>query len=175
MARAKTKKFRVQYAKPRARFAHKDVPVIASELERLASAHGGVTPAIVLREAKRSRSKLHRFFDWDDKEAADKWRLEQAGEMIRAVRVVIIDESSGREVAARAYVSVKTRDVGKMYIPTLSAMSDAEYREQVLARALDELRDWQIRYQNLQELADLFSVIEAKAPKAPRRKRKKAA
>ena len=41
-----------------------------------------VTPESVLEKAKDKKSELHKCFDWDDKSAANKYRLQQARQII---------------------------------------------------------------------------------------------
>lgn len=63
---------------------------IISELAALEDEHGCLTPeAVVHYAAGHTDSALHEMFDWDDQDAAHKWRIEQARELIRSYRVVM--------------------------------------------------------------------------------------
>lgn len=66
-----------------------DPEVASKELMRLATKHKALTPRIVLEAARDPANPLHAAFDWDDQEAAEKWRLHQARALIRSVRVVV--------------------------------------------------------------------------------------
>ena len=46
---------------------------IEAELLKIHKTYGSVSPANILQVAKRKRHPLHRFFSWDDTEAARKW------------------------------------------------------------------------------------------------------
>ncbi len=78
------------------RFTEEQAQVIGPELERLA-ARGRATEMDIVHAATDPRSPLHPFFEWDNSEAARKYRLLQAREMARAVQVRVRTEQ-GRTV-----------------------------------------------------------------------------
>ena len=65
---------------------------VIDEIRELENEEGRLTAETVVERARSENSTLHGYFDWDDKEAADKWRLEQAGQLIRRVRPYITYE-----------------------------------------------------------------------------------
>ena len=72
-------------------------------LARLAEAGEGVlTPDAVVEAAASPDSPLHGYFEWDDTEAARKYRLEQARTLIRSVHVEV--QSTTHAISAVAYV-----------------------------------------------------------------------
>ncbi len=140
-------------------------------LESLARANGGqITPQIVLDEAKKKRSPLHSHFCWDDNEAAAAWRLHQASALIRRVKVTL-ETAPEKTISVRAFMSVTpvveqeaddddeepSKPAG-YYVPVRVAMT--EYREQVLARAVSELRAMKSKYAHLTELAAVWEAID---------------
>lgn len=137
-----------------------------SELERIRTKHNGrLTPNDVLEEAKARNSPLHKAFEWDDTEAAHKFRIQQASYLIRSIEVVVVPQkgkTTGTNV--RAFVNVK-RDRDRSYTSIGHAMSDKQLREQVVAQALKELQDWRTRYEKLSEFSKIFSVIDRTLPK----------
>lgn len=78
---------------------------LRNELSRIYNEMGGmITPEAVVSDAERESSPLHNLFEWDDEVAGGKYRLIQAAELIRSVRVTYADGQSGpRKV--REYVS----------------------------------------------------------------------
>lgn len=52
------------------------------------------------------------------------------------------------------------RSISPAYISTTRAMSDDEYRAQVLARAHRELLTWKFRYRHLKDFASVFDPID---------------
>lgn len=76
---------------------------ISKRINELASKNDGrVTPDMVVADAKRVTSPLHSLFDWDDSEAAHKWRIEQARTIIRSVKVTVTVDR--KQVSTVAYV-----------------------------------------------------------------------
>lgn len=68
--------------------------LIAARLAKIAEECGGnLTPDAVLEDARSKKSPLHDQFEWNDGEAAHKYRLDQARTLIRSVRVEVTTES----------------------------------------------------------------------------------
>jgi hypothetical protein len=135
-------------------------PEIIAELRRISDENGGVLRAVdVVQAAKREASPLHTQFDWDDSEAAHKWRLHQARNLIR-VTVEYIGEGEER-TPARVFVSLTPdrNEDGGCYRATAAVMSDAKYRAQLLADARAEMERFEKKYSDLQELAEVFAAI----------------
>ncbi len=58
---------------------------------------GELTPRLVVDEAKKKTEigkALHSYFNWDDANAADNFRLEQARKLIRYVTISVIHETA---------------------------------------------------------------------------------
>ena len=98
---------------------------------------GRITAHAVLDAARPESSPIHDCFDWNDSEAAEKWRLEQARELIRRVKIELVYQ----EVSVRTvkYVADPSRsdgytDIVKAREPSLSEIMSAEWRN-VLALA----------------------------------------
>jgi hypothetical protein len=89
-----------------------------AEIKAIESRAGRLTPEQVIEAAEPEGSALHACFDWDDTEAARKWRMEQAREIIRSVRIeVVIEERTLRTVG---YVHDPTKDQNVAgYVATL--------------------------------------------------------
>jgi hypothetical protein len=61
---------------------------VQQELQAIADRHDGKLPASAVVDFARDPSTaLHARFDWDDSEAAEKWRLEQARTIIARVKI----------------------------------------------------------------------------------------
>ena len=103
---------------------------------------GLLTPELVVDESREENAPLHPVFEWDDKKAAEHYRVMQAGSLIRNVTVKI--EEAPRMEPTRAFVNIAP--VGKrkgVFVSIKSAMDDADSRETVIARALAELEKGQ--------------------------------
>lgn len=130
---------------------------VAEELERISRKHKGVLrPRDVVKFARNPETALHEHFEWDDTKAAEEYRLEQARRIIR-VQVVYLEEDSE---PIRAYASLQ-KDRGRdSYRPITRVMQDEEMRAELMEQALKEARAWMRRYEQLEELAEVFSAIE---------------
>lgn len=68
----------------------------AAALEEIAQRHGGgLTPPIVVEEARAKDHPLHDYFEWRDGIAAEKYREDQARALIRSVRIQVLSNSGG--------------------------------------------------------------------------------
>lgn len=112
----------------------------------------------IVKNAKDKESPIHDYFEWDDSDAAHKYRLEQARHLIKRVKVYQAAESG--KVLVRAFVSVTKTDTSgkepleyKIYESIETTFENEERTKQVLADALRELRAWSNKYKNLKELA----------------------
>lgn len=146
-----------------------DAQIVGEELESV----GGedflnLTRPGVVAAARDAGSPLHSYFDWDDGLAAEKYRLEQAGYLMRGIETVLVpveleSSESSKLQAARAFLVME--DPIPHYEPIAVVMSDAEKRTKIVKRALGELEDWQKRYEVYEELAGMFAAIEAEKAK----------
>lgn len=144
--------------KPEAR-VKVDAQVAGDELERIRTWDNGRLDAKNVVEVSRDPgAPLHPAFEWDDEQAAEAYRIEQAKYMIRSIVVQQApDQTEAQPI--RAFVSV-VRDKGRSYTAVGHAMADPDLRRQVLLKALQELEAWRSRYAELVELANVFAAIE---------------
>ena len=78
-----------------------------AEIKAIEDRQGRLTPEQVIEAARDESSALHACFEWDNDAAADKWRIEQARELITRVRIEIMYQE--RTIKVVNYV----RDPGK--------------------------------------------------------------
>lgn len=103
----------------------------------------------VIARATDPNNPLHRYFEWDDSEAAMKWRLQQAHALILSFKVVI------KEKQVNAFMNVKVqinKEEVRGYFSAERVLSDAELHQQVLEQAVRDLEYWKLKYDNLIEL-----------------------
>lgn len=133
--------------------------------EHLAALHDrspdGLSPALIVDDARSDDSPLHPIFTWDDSVAAEKWRHEEARMLVRHIRVEYVADDGASDKRPHAFISVTERSSGEpRWLPNVEVLSDEEYRGQVLDKAIDGLVEWRWRYSDLSELATLFAVID---------------
>jgi len=142
----------------------RNMPVKAQEagefLEGLEKEHGEITPKIVLNSARSEDALLHSCFEWDDSVAAEKYREDQAGFLIRNLVVNVVTTGSKEPQRVRAYVNVSPTNTGS-FIAVKSAFEGEATRMQILRTALRELQAFQSKYKQYQELAGVFAEIDA--------------
>lgn len=99
---------------------------VEEALRALADVSGGsLTPEAVVESARSPESPMHGLFTWDDAVAGQKWRLEQARELIRSVKVVISTEA--RAISTVHYVRDPSQAAGAQgYVSVTALRRDPE-------------------------------------------------
>lgn len=141
---------------------HQKTKQIAAELNRLAKQHGGLLrPKDVVDAARAQSSPLHSHFTWDDGEAAEQWRLQQARQLI-SITMTIEMTPAGEEIVIPAYTSLTPdrKRKGGGYRQTVKVLSNEDWRDQMLQDALAELHAFESKYKMLSELAGVFAAIK---------------
>ncbi len=122
---------------------------IGEELARVAKANSGhLTPKAVVETAKNPRSSLHKLFEWDDAKAADSWRLEQAREIVRVIR---ISEDDAEPV--RAFLSIGDK-AGTSYRTASDVSASRDLQLAVLRQAERDLEAFERRYRDLEDICE---------------------
>lgn len=136
--------------------------VVGEEIEKYRQWNGGkLSKEMIVEIAKDPSSPLHKAFEWNDTKAAEEYRLQQAGYMIRSIAVVFEHPDSEKELEVRAFVSVlQPNDEKATYTSIEVAMADDALRSQVFADALKELNAWKKKYEYLKIFQRVFQAIE---------------
>ena len=92
------------------------------ELERIERKHGRITPGNVLEESRPTGAVLHSLFEWNDSAAAEKFRLEQAREVIGNIAVVRMIEGRPTE-PVRAFVNIVPANRERGYSSIVKVLS----------------------------------------------------
>lgn len=132
--------------------------IVGEEMERIEKEAGEINPRLLVGHARPVASPLHTFFEWDDKVAAEEYRVEQARGLIQAVVVKAFDGAEAR-TPVRAFVNVGTQE-GRGYFGIATVMSDEEKRFAMIEQARSEIVQWRERYRALQEFSKVFAVID---------------
>lgn len=137
-----------------------DADKAGREMEDVRRKNGGaLTPDALLERARSANSAVHDHFEWDDGKAAHLHRISQAGDLIRAITIDVTHSNVEPPKTIRAFVSVE-REGQRSYTSTVHAMSDAELRKQVVAKAWADLEAWRERHRELTEFARIFSAMD---------------
>lgn len=116
---------------------------------------GKFTPMEVLEKAKDKTTELHKCFEWNDSIAAEKYRLEQAKNIIR---MLVYEKETKEQQVVRYYAKTETKHV---YQPTKQFLVQEDEYQGLLRRALAELEAFKKKYHTLTELEGIFEAMES--------------
>lgn len=137
--------------------------VLRAELLTLVEKHGRISPRMVLDVARKEDHPLHSFFEWNDEDAAEGFRLIQAAGLIRQVRLKITrDADDPRQVGI-------TIQRGIVSVPSLRGSEAGSYMlldkvpdiDELKQEALTQLEGIKKKYEHLVELESVWSAIDA--------------
>lgn len=129
------------------------------ELTALYQRDGILIPEKVVEFARNPATVLHEHFDWNDTSAAEKWRVEQARNLIRVT--VEYSETLSRET--RVYVSLPSdRISGGGYRKVVDVVK-SDRKDEMLAAAKAEMQAFIKRYQEIEALTGVIVAMKAAA------------
>ena len=112
-----------------------------------------ITPEEVLEKARNEKTELNKCFEWNDGIAAEKYRLQQARQIIQLL--VVVPKSEDSE-PIRAFQITSERNT---YQPTRLFLEQPDEYQILLKRAKIELAEFKKRYKTLSELEEIFKCI----------------
>ena len=132
--------------------------IIESVLTELYERRGTLRPVDIVTEARADDHRLHECFEWDDSIAADRFRLFQAGALIRRVTIVQGDDEQAkvRRFHPTSYIGREPNG----YV-ALEDFSESE-RALLLRRMESDWRTLRRRYSHLEK--ELFHLVAADMP-----------
>lgn len=121
-----------------------DPEKVGKELESI----DALTPEKVLDKARSKKSAMHNCFTWEDSEAAHKWRLEEARQIVRALVVIEpIDNEPDSVIQVRAYEHI-TVNSEPLYMPIDKVLENEDWRDQVFGAIRDGIQQLQRKAKN---------------------------
>lgn len=129
---------------------------LRDHLQAIYDEHGRLTPAIVVDEARAKTHPLHSRFEWDNRVAGERWRREQAHELIRSVKVVYREPSEtdpGADV--RAWHAVRSDD-GHVYEPAETVATD-EFMSALVLRDME--REWRAMHRRYGGFREFVAMV----------------
>ena len=152
--------------------AQADIELVRQELQKIAAQKDGyISPEDVVVAARIPESPLHDRFLWDDSEAAHRFRLVQAGMLLRRVKITVIrmegdqDQNIITVTPVRRFQSDPNRRQLRegSYARVEDLMADPDKRVALLQSARTELLAIRKRYAELEELSAIWKTIDALA------------
>lgn len=114
------------------------------------------TPAQILEKGRNEGTELHKCFEWNDSIAAEKYRLSQARKICEVLVIQRLPDA--QKDAPEIRIFHKTESTGG-YKPIQQIIQRKDEYEKLLQRAFAEFHALKIKYQNLQELDYITSLI----------------
>lgn len=140
-----------------------DANTAGEEIAAIYNEKGRCDPADVVERSRPEVAPLHSCFEWDDAEAAEKYREEQARGMIRSLSVVVESTPDiDAPVTVRAFHHVE-----HTYQPISVVVNDEDKMTELLQRAMCELDSFKRKYSQLSELKPIFREIDKLAEQNP--------
>lgn len=139
--------------------------VIEAEIKRIYQQHGKIDAEILLNEATPQSSPIHDYFEWDDTEAAHRYRLQQATAMLIASKFVVMlkerEHDAPQNVVARP---VEVRNLvnvfkGEGFVMRNRVLKEADLREALVAKKIQALRHWCNEACDIRELKRIRRAI----------------
>lgn len=151
-------------AGPRAGFGDEDAAKVGKVIEKYGDA---IEPQQLLKEARPKSSPIHHLFCWDDTEAAEQYRLWQARHCIRSIRIIVKKDDVQETKAFHNVVIRQESGDRRAYVHMRTVADDDDLRQQVIQKALAELRGWKARYEEYKSVfGPVFEAIEKAAQRA---------
>lgn len=148
------------HARPGSHLTDRQAQMVGERLEGIEAAHGLVTPALIVADATPETSPLHRFFTWDDAQAARHYRMNQARVLVRNVVRLYVD-GSGERKTVRSFLHVSDSIHGPAYVSLERITAKPQFSHQVAINAMRELNAWHQRYEAYSELASVLEGVQA--------------
>jgi len=101
----------------------------------------------VVKFARNRNTELFKCFEWDNKKAAEKYRLEQAGVILRSIIFVTVIEDV--EVPVRAFER-GNNESNSAYRNVTESLNDDSFKQVIInrvKRGIDEIESVAINYQ----------------------------
>jgi len=122
---------------------------VCSELRQ----KGELTAKKLVEISRPEDAPLHKAFDWNDAEAAEKWREQQARLIINHI---VIKTEEAKPI--RAFFNIAS--IGNNYEDVVVLLQNKDTREELLKQAKRELKTFRGKYETLAELSGVFKEID---------------
>ena len=132
-----------------------DAQKCAEEIMEICDDIGSASPRDILERARDETTELHKCFTWDDSKAAERFRIIEAGQL---VRLMVIKEETVPTNRPEVRMFYKT-DNESGYKPTEYIVRQEDEYKTLLQRAQRELRAFKAKYSMLKEFEEIFALI----------------
>jgi hypothetical protein len=131
-----------------------DPESVVQELEKIENVHSKLTPELILETAREPENVLHKLFDWDNSQAAEKWRMHQARLIINNLEITVISNGEPRQIPVYEIVS-KTE--GYKHVAYFDK-EDIDYVKQGIIQDLTYLKNKLAIYKEFAKITEYINM-----------------
>ncbi len=124
--------------------------VAHKEMERIRKQHGALTAPFLLDEAREKDNPLHEEFTWDNRKAAEQFRLGEARTLIRAI--ITVESADAPECNSYTLVSGDAAETTD-YKPSEVVVQSPDMFADAIGRLSGELESARKSVRDLEQLA----------------------
>ena len=123
--------------------------------KELSESEGGLTPQRLVDVSREKNHPLHKEFEWDDNLAAEMYRRSQAAKLIRDIVIVREDGDPHKD---RQFVITNQRE--SVYVQLENALSNDDWKNNLLKQAKNDMVSFIAKYRRLHELAQVIEPMK---------------
>lgn len=141
-------------AVPRSGYTDADAKVIGGVLLELPKR----TPTALLDASRPKSSSTHKFFEWTDSIAAERWRLSEAAQAIRSIQIIIVPKMEGSEPQRVRFFHCASGEMEggqatrREHFPLPVILASERMTNGVMEAARAGLQAWQKKYETYSTL-----------------------
>jgi len=123
---------------------------------------GAVTPQRLVEVSKPKDAPLHGEFEWNNTIAAQKYREEQARQIIKNIVIMEVEEEEAQPKIVKCWVNsdrafVPTDEGTHRYVTIDTALSNVSWRDNLLKAARRDMSSFIAKYRRLTELDKIIN------------------
>ncbi|MBP5423884.1 MAG: hypothetical protein J6Y78_15715 [Paludibacteraceae bacterium] len=127
----------------------------------LIDSDGAVTPARLVEVSKPKDAPLHGEFEWNNTIAAQKYREEQARQIIKNIVIIEVAEEDEEPKQVKCWVNsdrafVPTDERLHKYVTIDTALSNESWKDNLLKTAKRDMTSFIVKYKRLTELSKII-------------------
>lgn len=134
-----------------------DATKCANEIMEICEELESATPQQILEKAKDSSTELHKCFTWDNSEAAEKWRVQEARTIVRSLKIV--EEKPDKKPEPTTIRVFYKTDNESGYKPTKLILKKPDEYKMLVERCRSELLSIKQKFQNISEFDEIWELI----------------
>lgn len=138
-------------------------PEVAGKVcQEIIEEEGAITPKSLVRVSEPIDAPLHEEFEWQDDIAAQKYREEQARQIIKNIVTIEVSEETAEPKQVKCWVNserafVPTDERAHKYVTLNTALGNVNWRDNLIESAKKDMHAFIHKYRRLNELEDIIN------------------